>query len=88
MELDDGKLGVISVFGLIKDVKLKFLLDTGASHNFLSLHDAKSLGLPVYYASATAISSAASKRASSLWNPVITSLLLMTLCSRNSGSKT
>ena len=47
MELGDGKLGVISVFGLIKDVKLKFLLDTGASHNFLSLHDAKSLGLPV-----------------------------------------
>ena len=47
MELGDGKLGVISAFGLIKDVKLKFLLDTGASHNFLSLHDAKSLGLLV-----------------------------------------
>ena len=47
MELGDGKLGVISVFGLIKDVKLKFLLDTGASHNFLSLNDTKSLGLPV-----------------------------------------
>ena len=47
MELDDGKLGIISVFGLIKDVKLKFLLDIGASHNFLSLHDAKSLGFPV-----------------------------------------
>ena len=42
MELGDGNLGVISVFGLVKDVKLKFLLDTGASHNFLSLHDAKS----------------------------------------------
>ena len=46
-ELGDGKLGVVSVFVLIKDVKLKFLLDTGAFHNFLSLHDAKSLGLPV-----------------------------------------
>ena len=47
MELGNGKLGVISVFGLIKDIKLKLLLDTGASHNFLSLRDAKSLGLPV-----------------------------------------
>ena len=47
MELGDGKLGVISVFGLVNDAKLKFLLDTDASHNFLSLHDAKSLGLPV-----------------------------------------
>ena len=47
MELGDGKLGVISVFGLINDMKLQFLLDTGASHNFLSLRDAKSLGLPV-----------------------------------------
>ena len=47
MELGDGKLGVRSVFGLINDMKLQFLLDTGASHNFLSLRDAKSLGLPV-----------------------------------------
>ena len=47
MELGDGKLGVISVFGLINDMKLRFLLDTGASHKFLSLRDAKSLGLPV-----------------------------------------
>ena len=44
MELGDGKLGVVSVFGLIKDVEFKFLLDTGASHNFLSLHDTKFLG--------------------------------------------
>ena len=48
MELSDGKLGVISVFGLINDMKLQFMLDTGASHTFLSLHDAKLLGLPVY----------------------------------------
>ena len=48
MELGDKKLGVVSVFVFIKDVKLKFLLDIGASHNFLSLHNAKSLGLPVY----------------------------------------
>ena len=47
MELGNGKLGVVNVFGLIKDIKLKLLLDTGASHNVLSLHDAKSLGLPV-----------------------------------------
>ena len=47
MELGDGKMGVVSVFGLIKDVKLKFLLDTGTCHNFLSLHDAESLGLSV-----------------------------------------
>ena len=51
MKLGDGKLGVISVFGLINIYiyiyKLRFLLDTGASHNFLSLRDAKSLGLPV-----------------------------------------
>ena len=47
MELGDGKLGVVSVFVLIKDVKLKFLLDTGTSYNFLFLHDGKSLGLPV-----------------------------------------
>ena len=47
MELGDGKLGVISVFGLIKYVELKFLLDTGVSHSFLSLRDAKSLELPV-----------------------------------------
>ena len=47
MELGDGKLGVISVFGLINDVKLRFLLDTDASHNFLSLRDAKSLDLLV-----------------------------------------
>ena len=40
MELGNGMLGVVSVFGLIKDVKLKFLLDAGASHNFLSLYDA------------------------------------------------
>ena len=48
MEFDDAKLGVIIVFGLIKDVKLKFLLDTSAFHNFLSMHDAKSLGLSIY----------------------------------------
>ena len=47
IELGDGKLGVISVFGLVNDVKLQFLLNTGASHNFLSLLDTKSLGLPV-----------------------------------------
>ena len=47
MELGDGKLGIISVSSLIKDVKLKFLFDTGAFHNFLSLHYVKSLGLPV-----------------------------------------
>ena len=47
MELSDGKLGVISVFGMINDMKLRFLLDTGASYNFLSLHDAKLLGLPI-----------------------------------------
>ena len=47
MELADGMLGVISLFVLIKVVKLKFLLNTGAYHNFLSLHDAKSLHLPV-----------------------------------------
>ena len=47
MELVDGKLGVISVFCFIKDVNLKFLLDTGVYYSFLSLYDAKSLGLPV-----------------------------------------
>ena len=44
MELGDGKLGIISVFGLIKDVPLKLLLDTSAPHNFLSMHDTKYLG--------------------------------------------
>ena len=43
MELGNGRLGAISVFGIIKDVKLKLFLDTRDSHNFLSLHDAKSL---------------------------------------------
>ena len=47
MEPGDGILGVITVVGLVNDVKLHFSLDTSASHHFLSLHDAKSLGLPV-----------------------------------------
>ena len=45
MKLGNGITGVISVFGLINDVRLPFLLDTGASHNFLSLRDAEALGL-------------------------------------------
>ena len=45
MELGMGNDNVISVFGVVNDVKVRFLLDTGASHNFLSLRDVSSLGL-------------------------------------------
>ena len=35
------------IFGIIKDVKILFFLEIGASHNYLSLGDAEQLHLLV-----------------------------------------
>ena len=47
MELGNGIDNVLSIFGMVNDRRLRFLLDTGASHNFLSSRDARALGLEV-----------------------------------------